>query len=207
MGRPREHGEKTASALLDAAERIAEAEGLTALSVRRVAKEVGTTTRAVYSLFGSKDGLVTALGVRAFEFLGKRVAALPRTSDPVMDLVEAGLVFRRFAREHPALFRLAVQHIDVHPESGRGFVDAAYQALAVLHDRVGRLQEGGQLGGRPIEAAAWEFHALCEGLAAMETRGLTRGKDADHSWRDGLSALVYGWGVDDTTRRRGPHAR
>ena len=53
MGRPREHDAGTAAALLDAAERIVESEGLAALSVRRVADEVGTTTRAVYSLFGS----------------------------------------------------------------------------------------------------------------------------------------------------------
>ena len=66
MGRPREHDERTAERLLDAAERIVEAKGLDSLSVRVVAHATGTTTRAVYSLFGSKDGLVVALGKRAF---------------------------------------------------------------------------------------------------------------------------------------------
>lgn len=198
MGRPKEHDERTADALLNAAERLAEQEGLAALSVRRVAHEVGTTTRAVYSLFGSKEGLVVALGARAFDLLGATITALPRTSDPMADLVQAGLVFRRFTREHPALFRLGVQHIDVPRESGRAFAGAASRALAVLHEQMGRLGDVGQLGQRPVEAAAWEFHALCEGLAAMEARGLIRGEDADRLWADALSALISGWGCDDS---------
>src|SRR6266511_3423262 len=110
MGRPREHDQRTAAALLDAAEAIVEAEGMQALSIRRVAEEVRTTTRAVYTLFDSKDRLLVALGARAFEVLGEKVEALPRTRDPTADLIEAGArVFRRFALDHPALFRIGVQ--------------------------------------------------------------------------------------------------
>src|ERR1700756_4676048 len=106
MGRPREYGDDTAEALLDAAERIADSEGLDAVSARRLATEVGGTTRAVYSLFGSMDGLVAALGARAFEVLGAGVAGVRRTRDPAKDLVAAGLVFRAFATSHPTLFRV-----------------------------------------------------------------------------------------------------
>src|SRR5262245_56592014 len=109
VGRPKLHGEKTADALLETAERIVEAEGLDALTVRRVAEGVGTTTRAVYSVYGSKNGLIVALGRRAFELLRADVEALPATDDPAADLVEAGVeVFRRFAVEHPSLFRIGL---------------------------------------------------------------------------------------------------
>jgi AcrR family transcriptional regulator len=197
VGRPKDHNEHTAAALLKAAEHIAEQDGLAALAVRGVAKEVGTTTRAVYSLYGSKEGLVVALGARAFDLLGETVAAMPLTDNPVADLVQSGLTFRRFASEHPALFRIGVQRIDVPPESGREFSGAAYRALAVLHERIGRLDEDGQLGARSVEAAAWEFHALCEGLAAIEARCLIKGEDADRAWADVLSALISGWGCHD----------
>lgn len=193
MSRPKEHDERTAAALLDAAEHIAETGGVAALSVRRVANEVGTTTRAVYSLFGSKDGLVVALGARTFDVLGAEVRVLAQTSDPAADLVQAGLAFRRFVLDHPVLFRIGVQHIDVPGGSGGGFADAARRALAVLHDRIGRLGDIGRLEQRSVEAAACEFHALCEGLAAMEARGTIQGEDADHIWRDALSALIRGW--------------
>ena len=53
MGRPKEHDEATGVALLDAAERLVATGGVGALSVRAVAEAVGTTTRAIYSVFGS----------------------------------------------------------------------------------------------------------------------------------------------------------
>ena len=192
MGRPREHDERTATALLDAAERTIQAHGVAALSVRGVADEVGTTTRAVYSLFGSKDGLLVALAARAFELLGAAVHALPTTDNPADDLVSAGVdVFRPFALDHPILFRVGVQRTGVGSEEGP-FTAARLAALAELEARIERLAEVG-LGVRPIRRAAFAFHALCEGLASMELRGgLPPGQEAP-LWRDALSALVAGF--------------
>src|SRR5512134_2475228 len=96
VGRPKEHDERTRAALRAAAERIVEEDGPEALSVRAVAGEARTTTRAVYSLFGSKEGLlVDALAQGAFEFLAEHIDRLPRTNDAVSDLVAVGVpVFR-----------------------------------------------------------------------------------------------------------------
>jgi len=110
VGRPKEHNQRTSAALLDAAERIVAADGLGAVSVRALADEVHTTTRAIYSLFGSKDGLIAALGARIFDLLAAAVDAVPTTQDPGADLVEAGVKgFRRLVVEHPALFQLGIQ--------------------------------------------------------------------------------------------------
>jgi AcrR family transcriptional regulator len=194
VGRPRAHDERTALALLDAAERLVAAHGLEALSVRRVADEVGTTTRAVYSVFGSKDGLVVTLGVRAFDLLRAAIDALAPTDDPAGDLVEAGVgVFRHFVVEHPALFQLAVQHVAVPPELAERFRGAAEHALDGLRSRVARLADAGQLGTRTLSDAISEFHALCEGLAALELRCAIPQDAAEWIWRDALAALVAGW--------------
>ena len=83
MGRPRLHDETTAAALLDAAEEIAETEGLQALTVRRVADRTGTTTRAVYTSLGSKQALVSGLGVRAFDMLAARSNPCRRPATPL----------------------------------------------------------------------------------------------------------------------------
>src|SRR5687767_7849957 len=111
MGRPREHDEQTREALRAAAERLFDEGGAAGVSVRAVADAVGTSTRAVYALFGSRDGLlVDALGQRAFELLGHWLDEHPETDDPVADLIDAAVsVFRRFVREHPALFRVTFQ--------------------------------------------------------------------------------------------------
>src|SRR6476659_452192 len=113
VGRPKEHDEETRAALRAATERIVAVSGIGAFSVRAVADEVGTTTRAVYSLFGSKEGLlIDALAQSAFAFLAEGVDGLPVTDDPVDDLIAIGPhVFRRLVLEHPALYRIAFQRI------------------------------------------------------------------------------------------------
>jgi AcrR family transcriptional regulator len=206
MGRPREHDERTAVALLDAAERIVERDGLDALSVRRAADASGTTTRAVYTLFGAKEGLVVALGTRAFTLLSEAMDAVPVTDDPAHDLVEAGVVvFRRFTLGHPALFAIGFLHTGVLPEVARAFRTAQEDALARLAARIERLADTGRLGGRSVADAIVEFHALCEGLAALEPRGLLCTDDGEGRWRAALGALVAGWGV--TVRDAGSDCR
>jgi AcrR family transcriptional regulator len=201
MGRNRLHGEATATALLEAAERIVEADGLDALTVRCVAERTGTTTRAVYSTFGSKEALLSGLGVRAFDMLGAIVDALPETDDPGADLVAAGAAgFRRFALAHPALFRLGIQQTAVPSTVAATIVPAAERALVALHRRISRAGEAGALGGRSLSDATWEFHSLCEGLAANELRCHFTEADGHRLWTDALGSLIAGWAAQ---HRRG----
>lgn len=181
-----------------------ERDGLAALSLRGVCAGAGTTTRAVYALFGSKDGLVVALGARAYDLLGAAVAALPRTDDPAADLVEAGLVFRRFAREHPALFALAVQRALPSDALWQQFRGSASRALLTLRNRLERLDQDDALGGRSINEAAWEFHAMCEGLAAADLRDPCPDPLAEQRWRAALRALVHGFAAAPVERSPSP---
>ncbi len=197
MGRPKLHDERTAAQLLRSAEHIVESEGLSSLSLRRLADATGVSTRAVYSLFGSKDALVGALGSKAFEWLGERVAAMPFTDDPIGDLVEAGAgAFRSLVVEHPVLFQIGVQ-ATWPPEICDAIAVSANAAWQHLIARTGRLAAADLLGGRTPDEAAAEFHALCEGLASMETRGLLGGMTGDNApaavWRRALGALVSGF--------------
>jgi AcrR family transcriptional regulator len=192
MGRPKEHDERTAAALLVAAERMVQESGPDGVSVRGVATEVGTTTRAVYSVFGSKDGLIAALATRGFELLGEGLEAIPMTDDPAADLVAAGLMFRRFATEHPSLFALAIQRnlpVSPWPEVRR----AAFLSLQLLKQRIQRVADAGAPGTRTVDELTLQFHGLCEGLAALELRGIAPGADWDRVWEDGFTALVAGY--------------
>jgi AcrR family transcriptional regulator len=194
MGRTRLHDEATGAALLEAAEEIAETEGLQALTVRRVAEKTGTTTRAVYTSLGSKQALLSGLGVRAFNMLGGMVDRLPLTSDPAADLVVAGtLGFRPFVLNHPVLFQIGFQQTSVPSDVAQAMAPAAERALVALHHRVARLRDAGHLGARDIPEASLEFHAACEGLAALELRCIIRPEHAQRLWTDTLSALVAGW--------------
>jgi AcrR family transcriptional regulator len=201
VGRRREHDDKTAAALLDAAERTIAEEGVDALSLREVARDAGTTTRAIYSLFGSKDGLLGALGVRAFNLLQRAGEELPATDHPAGDVVEAALIFRRFALEHPALFSIAFHRAD--PAISPRFRAARLDALAALEKRFEPLADANLIGGRSIPEAAMQFALLCEGLAwGYELRGKPPAPDAERFWRNAVHALITGFAAPAPNRPR-----
>ena len=124
VGRPREHDETTRAALLAAAERLIDEEGPDAAGVRCVADAVGTSTRAVYSVFGSKQGLLEALAIRFFEELQAATDAVRLTDDPAADLINAAMnAWRRTVLRHPSVYRLVflrlVPDLELGPEFGR----------------------------------------------------------------------------------------
>jgi hypothetical protein len=94
---------------------------------------------------------------------------------------------------------LAVQQTVAPPELTGQAQPAAAAAMAGLNARIERLAEAGLLGGRTGEAAACEFHAVCEGLAAVELRGLIHDGDEAPIWRDALGAFVAGLATTRST--------
>ncbi len=201
MGRPREHNDETRAALRDAAERLVATGGSAALSVRAVAAEAGTTTRAVYSLFGSKEGLlVDALAEGAFDYLADGIDDLGETEDPVSDMIAIGVpVFRGLVVEHPALYRIAFQRIAPGLRAGPEVTAARERAFARLLARVKRVEDAGLLGCKSTLEAALEFNAMLEGLANAELRGntlriLPEGLE-ERAWRRALTTVVRGFGA------------
>ncbi len=203
MGRPKTYDQSSATRLVDAAEALADSDGASAVSVRAVAERSGTTTRAVYSVFGSKAGLLAALGTRMFDLLGQGVAALPETDDPAADLVDAGVdVFRHLSVTRPGLYEIGVRNLSLDREIVAEFVPAARQAWQILEARFQRLQDAGGLSDRNVSVASRHFNALCEGLATMELRGSMAPESAEGEWRDALSTLLAGLHVP--SRREDP---
>ena len=195
MGRPKQHDDATREALLAAAENLVERGGAAALSVRAVADVVGTTTRAVYSTFGSKEGLVAALAQRSFEMLRDALAALPVTKDPARDLVQAALgVFRPMAVEHPSLFAIAFLRVAPEVEMGPEVGEAAREGYELLTERVRRLADAGLLGGRTVQSATAEFNAMCFGMAVTELFSpLQLAPDPRRAWRAAFETLIAGF--------------
>jgi AcrR family transcriptional regulator len=199
MGRPRLHDEHTREALLVAAERLVAEGGVDAVGVRAVADGAGTSTRAVYALFGSKDELVQALAQRAFELVMEQVAAVPLTDDPGADLVACAVTgFRRFALDHPDLFRLFFtaqrQALSADSQSAR------VAALDQLILRVERARAAGLVGGYPVEVVVLLWDAMCCGLAMREICGSISQTHGEQIWTDALIALLSGLGTASMSR-------
>ena len=57
-------------------------EGAAGFTTRHVALEAGTSTPAVYELFGDKGGLVRAVYFEGFRLLHRRLETLASSGDP-----------------------------------------------------------------------------------------------------------------------------
>jgi AcrR family transcriptional regulator len=198
MGRPKEHDDTIRLALLDAAESLLTEGGVSALSVRAVADAVNTTTRAVYSLFGSKAGLLEALAIRLFELLSTAVAATKLTKDPVADVVNASLEgFRRTALTHTSLYNLVFLRVVPDLELSNQLTNElgliATKTFAQLEALVARITPNAT--PTKTKSAAQMVHALTEGLVGMELRGsLGSPKQAELIWRNAITTLCRGIG-------------
>jgi AcrR family transcriptional regulator len=150
------------AAIMDQARRQLAAEGAARLSLRAVARELGMVSSAVYRYFPSRDELLTALIVEAYDALGQAVedaagGAAAREAGDAARFVAAGRAMRAWAVTHPHEYAL------VHGTPVPGY--AAPQAttgpgtrvplalLAVVRDAhaAGRL---GEPSGGPLPARA-----------------------------------------------------
>src|SRR5687767_15127295 len=92
--------------LLEVALRLLEEAGPEALQARKLTAEVGTSTQAVYTLFGGMPGLFEAIVADGFARFTQHVARVPETDDPVTDFFTKGWAYCDWALEHPQLYRL-----------------------------------------------------------------------------------------------------
>lgn len=86
---------------------LMEATGDTAFSLRELSRQVGVSANAAYRHFASKDDLLTAIAVYGFQQLvSAQAQAVQDSTNPRDGFLTAGVSYVRFARQHPALFRL-----------------------------------------------------------------------------------------------------
>ncbi|MFN9927100.1 MAG: TetR/AcrR family transcriptional regulator [Phenylobacterium sp.] len=103
--RPYHHGDLR-RALVEAARRLLEAEGPSALSLRAVAREAGVSPAAPYHHFKDKAELLDAVAQEGWDILGVQMAAAKRATEGLEQLTALGIAYVLFAREHPALYRV-----------------------------------------------------------------------------------------------------
>jgi AcrR family transcriptional regulator len=92
--------------LIQAGIRLLERDGLSALSARNVADEVGTSTMAVYTHFGGMTDLIDAIAGEAFIRFTQALTEVAQTDDPVADFLVMGIGYHRFALANPQRYQL-----------------------------------------------------------------------------------------------------
>lgn len=193
MGRPKEHGPQTRAALLAAAAEILHAEGAAAVSVRRVAAAAEVSTRAVYSLFDDKDGLLRALSVDLAETMRRHHEAVAERADPVAEIIDLALAYRAAALEKPKLYDLFFGTVG----PGASSADPLFALVYRSFERVLRVIRRGIATGvfpgcEELDVGRCLF-ALVHGLASLELRGVLGAEgEATAIWRQAVGATLTG---------------
>jgi AcrR family transcriptional regulator len=171
--------------MLHAAIALLDEHGPDALQTRKVASAAGTSTMAVYTHFGGMRALIAEVaeeGVRQFD----AALTVPQTADPVTDLFVAGAAYRRYAIEHPHMYRLmfgstsahginapagnvltlTVAEIEQHAPSFARLVRAVHRSILA-----GRITACSADDDAAVVATASQFWALIHGFVMLELAG------------------------------------
>ena len=160
--------------IVAAARDLLEAEGIEALSMRRLAQRLGIRAPSIYKHVADKQALEAALISAGFEEQADLFErAIESGSDPLAAIAQA---YRDFARRHPHLYRLmtetALNRELLVPGSEERAALPIYQAAGEDRD---------------LARAAWAF---AHGMIILELNGrFPADADLDAAWRRGLAAF------------------
>lgn len=196
MPRPKLHDDALRVRLLERAGATLSTQGLAALSLRSLAADCGTSTTAVYSLFGGKPGLLKALLDEALRRLAARLAAAVDGDDPVEDIVALGLAYRDSALADPHCYDVMFSGVaGAMPRDVESRTVAA-DAFRPLVERVARAREVHRIrtdtDPGTIATALW---STVHGFVSLQLRDLlpSAAGDPKCAFEAVLRAQLAGW--------------
>lgn len=176
--------------ILDAARAIFESEGLSGLSVRRVAQRADCTTMVIYSRFGGKEGLLTALFDEGFAQLASAQQGVVQP-DPWQRVLEMCLVYCQTARRFPHHYALMLGSLSgafVPPPESQA---KALQTFQVLQQAVQACAP--EASEYQAQAVAEQIFAFCHGWVSLEPHRLPGpGDERESRFKSALRQLLLG---------------
>jgi AcrR family transcriptional regulator len=182
--------------LLDAAAETVSTQGVTVLSLRTLAARAGTSTSAVYALFGGRPQLLNALFVRAFTGFGASQNAVAVTADPLADLVGLGHAYRDWALSNRHLYAIMFGGALTGIEPDEADLEECRSTMDPLLSAVSRGLDAGLLGHAPAESIALAIWSAVHGAVSLETTvGLLDLPPAarDVQYDAVLQSILRGW--------------
>ncbi|MCW2939973.1 MAG: putative Transcriptional regulatory protein TetR family [Actinomycetia bacterium] len=163
--------------LITACVALIEAEGIGAVSLRRVAREAGVSPGAPYHHFADRSALLTAISVRGYERLERRLRQArqlaPTAARALGALVET---YVWFARDHPAYVQLMLRPELSQPAKHPEAQTAGEGAIRVLTEAVEDCQREGIVppgDPSPLVGMVW---ALAIGIVTLWLDGPLEGR-------------------------------
>jgi AcrR family transcriptional regulator len=161
------------NALIEAGIDILTKEGVSALSLRKVARKAGVSHAAPYAHFADKQALVAAISTSGHEKIYKRIVGILEQypDDPLRQLVETAWAYARFGFEEPDHFRITFSGVVERERDYPSLVEMAAKNFELVRTLVMRCQEAGILNpGEPdlVVVGAW---GLVHGLVSLVQQG------------------------------------
>ena len=189
---PYHHG-ALRDALLQAAERVLERDGLAGLTLRAVAREAGVSHAAPTHHFGDLTGLLSELAAIGFRMFNAAMAAANNSeTHPLMKGMASAKAYVAFAQAHPGMYGLMFRNerLDMTRPS---LHEAATASFAGLARGVGAGRQE-KISGEALEALS-----LDQAAAIARAWSLVHGFTSlllDGRLKDILHRLPEGTGVD-----------
>ncbi|WP_345351832.1 TetR-like C-terminal domain-containing protein [Actinoallomurus liliacearum] len=189
MGRPRTNDDTVKERLVESATEMFATRPRESITVRALAAAAGTSTAALYSLFGDKDGLIGEVRDRAVAGLFKDLSAVPASDDSLADLYALAVAYRGWGREHRHLYTVLFGGVQSFDPSGA--VGAA-DPVRPLIDAIGRAVSASVLAGDATSIAISIWVTL-HGLVTLELGGALDAATAETVFRSTILATLRGW--------------
>lgn len=201
MGRPRTYDEALREKLIEHASKMMSEDGYHGVSLRVLTRDVGTSTNAVYTLFGSKEALMAEVVVRHLDALLAQDGMAPDQGDPEQALISIASVYRDFAVSDPKSFNGAFEAIKEAKEPG-SMTDRVNPELRELDKKLfdpilsacQRIADGAtrKLNPHRMAVGVW---ALIHGYSFLGISGVlpVNSEEADTIFDEALHAMYVGW--------------
>lgn len=198
MPRPATYDDALTSRLVQEAAKVIARDGVEVLSLRAVATAAGTSTNAIYTLFGSKAQLVEAVLAEAEHSFGEAQHSAPTSKDVLADLAALGRAYRTWALEHPSLYAVMFGgRVPFGPdERSTPSPTAEEPAEAVstilpLTRVVDRAMAAGVMSGSSVEELVLSIWAAVHGFVSIELATDPGGLET--AYENHLAAIARAW--------------
>lgn len=163
------------NALIKAGIQVLAQDGVSGLSLRKVARKAGVSHNAPYAHFADKQALIASIAIdghaRLRVLIERVIGQFP--DDPLRQLVHLAWAYMQFGLEFPAHYKIIFSGLIENEKNHPAFVQVSRHSLLLLNQIVADCQAAGILSSSDgdVEMVAVSIWGLIHGLVSLVIEG------------------------------------